>query len=163
MTSMNELLQRLQICQNAIVEMEMDLWPKQKILEQILRTNWEEEYYQESFWRDVLDHIVTMLNTLEIGSKTLEGLQNVFLARASLELSNQSHTLNKVAQKFGVIASLFLPMTCITGMWGMNCPVPFQSGSAVKETNLLPFFMIGAFFVILSISMLIWFRSNRFI
>merc|ERR1719320_1198592 len=41
-------------------------------------------------------------------------------------MTQQSNHLAKVGGKLAGVGAVFLPLTVITGLWGMNCKVPFQ-------------------------------------
>lgn len=58
--------------------------------------------------------------------------------------------MNVVMKKFNAMATIVLPMTVITGMWGMNVPVPGQLG-ATEPPNLAWFFGITAALVLFAI------------
>eukprot|EP01083_Nonionella_stella_P094215 264279_1 len=77
---------------------------------------------------------------LELGTHTLESIQNIFVAKVSLEMTQQSNNLASVGGKLASVGAVFLPLTVITGIWGMNCRVPFQfnpDGAAFFDDNLV--------------------------
>jgi len=45
-------------------------------------------------------------------------------------LSTQSNRLNQVMKVLTVIATIFMPLTVLTGMWGMNVPLPAFPGAS---------------------------------
>merc|ERR550517_878478 len=57
------------------------------------------------WWTDCQDHIAGMTDKLEVGNSDLESLQNVFLAKVSLNITMRSHHLNKLASKLGTLAT----------------------------------------------------------
>merc|ERR1719362_1500355 len=106
------------------------LWPKSTITHNLLNNYvWRKDFLSDvpqPYWRDINDHVARMVDLLELGTQTLESIQNVFVAKISLEMTQQSNNLAKVGGKLAGVGAVFLPLTVITGIWGMNCKVPFQ-------------------------------------
>lgn len=65
------------------------------------------------YYRDVYDHVVRQYETVDSLRDLLTGSQDVYL-------STVSNRLNSSIRKLTVIASLFLPLTFLTGFFGMN-------------------------------------------
>jgi magnesium transporter len=54
-----------------------------------------------------------------------------------------------------VMSTIFLPLTVLTGMWGMNVPLPhFPGGQAMQ------FWWVGGMMVAITGAMLMFFRRN---
>jgi hypothetical protein len=64
-----------------------------------------------------------MLDEIESARETLNNLNNTYLARVSIEVAEASNRMNVVMKKFNAIATILLPMTVVTGLWGMNVAV----------------------------------------
>ena len=45
-----------------------------------------------------------------------------------MNLSTVSHRLNQVMKLLTVMSTIFLPLTVLTGMWGMNITLPHFPG-----------------------------------
>jgi magnesium transporter len=65
------------------------------------------------YLRDLHDHILHILANLDNYRDTAKGL-------IELSLSSMSHRTNEVMQVLTVIASIFIPLTFIAGVYGMN-------------------------------------------
>jgi magnesium transporter len=68
------------------------------------------------YLRDLHDHILHVLDNLDIYRDTAKGL-------IELSLSSMSHRTNEVMQVLTIIASIFIPLTFIAGVYGMNFAV----------------------------------------
>jgi magnesium transporter len=56
------------------------------------------------------------------------------------------------------MSTIFLPLTVLTGMWGMNVPLPmFPGGEKVQ------FLWVAAIMLLISVAMLAVFRRKRWI
>ncbi|KAF9948196.1 CorA metal ion transporter [Mortierella alpina] len=78
---------------------------------------------------DILDHVLTMLQSLSSYEKILDRSHSNYLAQISLEINQLSNKTNEVVGTLTFFASLIVPMTFITGLWGMNIHVPGQAGA----------------------------------
>lgn len=85
------------------------------------------------FLRDVLHSVLKMMHEVENARETLSNVNNTYLARVSIEVSEASNRMNHVMKKFNAMATVVLPLTLVTGLWGMNVPVPGQFGLSEGE------------------------------
>lgn len=65
------------------------------------------------FLRDVYDHTIEIIDTIESYRDLLSSLLDLYL-------SNVSNRMNEVMKVLTVIATLFIPITFIAGVYGMN-------------------------------------------
>ncbi|KAI7830331.1 hypothetical protein BC939DRAFT_392944 [Gamsiella multidivaricata] len=77
---------------------------------------------------DILDHVLTMLQSLYSYEKVLARSHSNYLAQISLEINQLSNKTNNVVGTLTFFASLIVPMTFVAGLWGMNVHVPGQPG-----------------------------------
>ncbi|KAF9144465.1 CorA metal ion transporter [Mortierella sp. GBA39] len=82
---------------------------------------------------DILDHVLTMLQSLGSYEKILDRSHSNYLAQISLEINQLSNKTNEVVGTLTFFASLIVPMTFLTGLWGMNVHVPGQPGQDPDE------------------------------
>ncbi|KAF9437340.1 CorA metal ion transporter [Entomortierella beljakovae] len=92
---------------------------------------------------DILDHVLTMLQSLWGYDKILDRSHSNYLAQISLEINQLSNKTNDVVGRLTFFASLIVPMTFITGLWGMNIHVPGQGEAEEGETLYWWWAMIG--------------------
>lgn len=67
---------------------------------------------------DILDHVLTMLQSLWSYEKILDRSHSNYLAQISLEINQLSNQTNAVVGTLTFFASLIVPMTFISGLWG---------------------------------------------
>lgn len=102
-------------------------------------------------FRDVYDHVVRLTEESILFQDRVTGIFEV-------NLSASSHRLNQVMKVLTVMSTIFLPLTVLTGMWGMNVPVPHLPGGPEAQ-----FWWIGGIMVALIVGMLAFFRRNKWI
>ncbi|KAL2813323.1 hypothetical protein BDW59DRAFT_31842 [Aspergillus cavernicola] len=73
---------------------------------------------------DVQDHLVTVLAELAQLDEITSRLQSNFLAQTSVNNMRLSVRLNSGLSKVTVLATIFVPLHMVTGLFGMNVKVP---------------------------------------
>jgi magnesium transporter len=77
-------------------------------------------------FRDVYDHLVRLSDEATLLQDRVTGILEA-------HLSTISNRLNLVVKVLTVMSTIFLPLTVVTGMWGMNVPLPeFPGGPATQ-------------------------------
>jgi magnesium transporter len=77
-------------------------------------------------FRDVYDHLVRLTDEAIFLQDRVTGLLDAHLA-------NTSNRLNQVMKVLTVIATIFMPLTVLTGMYGMNLTLPHFPGGAGSQ------------------------------
>ena len=102
-------------------------------------------------FRDVYDHIVRL-------NDEAMTLQDRVTSVLEAHLSNVSNRLNEVMKVLTIVSTVFMPLTLLSGVWGMNVPLPhFPGGEAVQF-----WWVIGIMFM-LTAGMLTLLRVKRWI
>jgi magnesium transporter len=99
-------------------------------------------------FRDVYDQLVRMADDSIVFQDRVTGILDAHLASVSNRLANVSRLL-------AVIAALFGPMTVITGLFGMNVPLPTLIGS-----DRYQFWEIIGIMGISSTALFYWFKKS---
>ena len=85
----------------------------------------------------MLDHIVTMTQNLSTFEKILSRSHGNFLAYLSVDSMQANNRINSLLGKLTLFTVIIVPMNVVTGLWGMNVPVPGR-----ETTDLSWFFGI---------------------
>ena len=102
-------------------------------------------------FRDVHDHLVRL-------SDEAMFFQDRITSILDAHLSAVSNSLNQVMKVLTVLTTVFMPLTLIAGLWGMNIALPhFPGGDAAQ------FWWLSGIMVAIVIMMLALFRRNRWI
>ncbi|HEY5617095.1 MAG TPA: magnesium/cobalt transporter CorA [Vicinamibacterales bacterium] len=102
-------------------------------------------------FRDVYDQFVRLSEEAIMFQDRMTGILEA-------HLSTISNRLNVVMKVLTVISTIFLPLTVLTGMWGMNVPLPMFPGGEVIQ-----FWWVAAMTAVIAMVMLLVFRLNRWI
>jgi magnesium transporter len=102
-------------------------------------------------FRDVYDHVVRLTEEAVLFQDRITGIFEV-------NLSSVSNRLNQVMKLLTVMSTIFLPLTVLTGMWGMNITIPhFPGGPDVQ------FWWIFGVMIAICAAMLVFFRRNKWL
>lgn len=102
-------------------------------------------------FRDVYDHLVRYADEATMFQDRVTGILEGYLSAIS-------NRLNRVMKVLTVVSTIVLPMTVLTGLWGINVPLPrFPGGDGMQ------FWWLVAIMVAITIGMLGVFRWRRWI
>jgi magnesium transporter len=102
-------------------------------------------------FRDVYDHVVRLTDETIMFQDRLTGIVEV-------NFSTVSNRLNQVMKVLTVMSTIFLPLTVLTGMWGMNIALPHFPGPPAAQ-----FWWIFGLMLTISLAMIAVFRRNGWI
>lgn len=90
------------------------VWPLRDVMSQLLRSDHPGIADETKvFLRDVYDHTVQALDTVETLRDLASGLTDLYL-------SSVGHRQNEVMKVLTIMASIFIPLTFLAGVYGMN-------------------------------------------
>jgi magnesium transporter len=105
------------------------LWPQREVINILVR----EEQPQinaatRPYLRDCYDHTIQIIDLIEVYREMTASMLDVYL-------SSVSNRLNEVMKVLTVIATIFIPLTFIVGLYGMNFGNKSDSPWAMPELN----------------------------
>lgn len=104
------------------------------------------------YFRDVYDHLIRISDLVDSYRDLLTGAMDVYL-------STVSNRLNVVMKQLTLVATVFLPITALTGFFGMNF-----GWLVLHVRSLWTFLVFGVGGAVLSIvALYVWFRRQRFL
>ena len=90
------------------------LWPQREVLNSLVRD--ESGLIAEEnqvYYRDCYDHTIQIMDLIETYRDMVAGLLDIYL-------SSVSYRLNEIMRVLTIIATIFIPLTFIVGVYGMN-------------------------------------------
>jgi len=97
-----------------LIFLRKSVWPLREVIAQLERG--ESGLVKEQtklFLRDVYDHTVHVIDTVETFRDMVSGMIDVYL-------TSVSYKLNEIMKVLTIIATIFIPLTFIAGVYGMN-------------------------------------------
>lgn len=90
------------------------VWPMRELINNLQRT--ENRLIKKTtrlFLRDLYDHTIRVIDTVETYRDLLSGMMDVYL-------SSVSNRMNEVMKVLTIISTIFIPVTFVAGVYGMN-------------------------------------------
>jgi len=90
------------------------VWPMREVISSLERS--ESPLFKGAttvFLKDLYDHVIQVMDTIETYRDMLSGMLDVYL-------SSVSNRMNEVMKVLTIIATIFIPLTFIAGIYGMN-------------------------------------------
>lgn len=107
-------LQLIHYLKREMIFLRKSVWPLREVISNLERN--ESVLIKEStgiYLRDVYDHTIQVIDTIETFRDMLSGMLDIYL-------SSISNKMNEIMKVLTIIATLFIPLTFITGIYGMN-------------------------------------------
>jgi len=146
-----ECAQRLHAVRRELIFMRRVIWPLREMMSDLYRC--ESPLIREEtrpFIDDVHDHVMQVLDTVGTFRDLLAGLQDIYL-------SSVSSGMNEVMKTLTIIATLFIPLTFIAGIYGMN----FEQ---MPELHWAwGYFSVWGVMAVVAATMLLYFRRKRWL
>jgi len=102
------------------------------------------------FWRDLYDHTIQVIDMVETFRDILASMHDTYL-------SSQSNRMNEIMKMLSIIATIFMPLTFIAGVYGMN----FKSMPELEWAWGYP--LIWIIMILVGAGHFAYFKSKRWI
>jgi len=147
----HKTLQEIREFKNEMIFVRRVVWPLREVISGLERK--ESPLVKETteiYLRDVYDHTVQVMDAIEVYREMLSGMLDIYL-------SSVSNRLNSVMKVLTIIATIFMPLTFIAGIYGMN----FKYMPELEWR--LGYLVVWLVFVIVGVSMLIYFKKKKWL
>jgi magnesium transporter len=109
-------IEKIYNLKNKLLLTRRSVWPLRELFTRLMRE--ESKLINKKivpYLRDLLDHTIQITETIELQREITNGLMET-------HLSMMSYKMNEVMKVLTVIATIFIPLTFIVGIYGMNFP-----------------------------------------
>ncbi|MFO8056782.1 MAG: magnesium/cobalt transporter CorA [bacterium] len=147
----SETLHQLHNFKRELIKVRSSVWPLRKLISLLEKK--ESPFIEEEtalFFRDISDHVVQIMDTVEPLREMLTGMLDIYL-------STMSNRMNDVMKTLTIIATIFIPLTFVAGIYGMN----FEYMPELSWDGGY-FLVLGLMFVLAAI-MLVFFKRKRWL
>jgi magnesium transporter len=107
-------LSRIHRLKREMIILRKSVWPLREVISRLERS--ESSLIEEPtilYFKDVYDHVIQIIDNIETFRDILSGMLDIYL-------SSVSNRLNEVMKVLTIIATIFIPLTFIAGVYGMN-------------------------------------------
>ena len=134
-----------------LIYLRKSVWPLREVIVKLERN--ECSMISEAvkpFLRDVYDHTIQVIETVESTRDILSGIVDVYL-------SSVSNRMNSVMKVLTVISTIFMPLAFITGLYGMN----FDNMPELHSEN--GYYVVIGVCIAVALGMLIYFQRKKWL
>lgn len=104
----------------------------------------------EIYLRDLHDHVISVMDSIESFRDILSGLHDIYISSINLKM-------NEIMKVLTVISTIFIPLTFITGVYGMN----FENMPELHWES--GYFEVLAVMLVLALSMILYFKRKKWL
>lgn len=144
-------LQAIHHLKRELLFLRRSIWPLREALSNLARN--ESDLITESInihLRDVYDHTIQVIDTIEIFREMVSGMLDIYL-------SSISNKLNEVMKVLTIITTIFIPLSLVAGIYGMN----FEYMPELRWHWGYP--LVIVFMFAIGISMVFYFKKKRWL
>lgn len=144
-------LKRLYTLKRELIFLRRQVWPIRDLISNMIRS--ESEYINDNtqlFLRDLQDHSIRIIDSIETYRDLLSGIMDV-------HYSNTSNKMNEVMKVLTIMSSIFIPVTFVAGVYGMN----FEFMPELKS----PYGYIGTWIVmiLMMLGQIVFFKKKKWL
>jgi len=146
-----ETLQLIRALKKEMIFLRKSIWPLREVVSGLERS--ESSLIHEStgaYLRDVYDHTIQIIDTVESYRDMISGMLDIYL-------SSMSNRMNEVMKVLTIFASIFIPLTFIAGIYGMN----FKFMPELEW--YWGYFAVWGFMAAVGISLVAYFRRKKWL
>jgi magnesium transporter len=146
-----ETLQTIHNLKRELIVLRKSIWPLREVVNSLERG--ESPLINEAtgvYLRDVYDHTIQVIDTIETFRDMVSGMLDIYL-------SSISNKMNEVMKVLTIIATIFIPLTFVAGIYGMN----FEFMPELKWH--WGYFAALGLMVVIFIGMVVYFRRKTWL
>ena len=144
-------LTEIQSNKKDLILMRRVTYPIREILLKLMRN--ENHLIEENnirYLRDIYDHTIQILDTIDSYREINVSLKDIYL-------NTVSHELNKVMKMLTIISTVFIPLTFIVGVYGMN----FDVMPELRWTY--GYALVWCIMILIVIGLIVYFRRKKWL
>jgi magnesium transporter len=146
-----ETLRSIQILKREMILLRKAVWPLREVVGSLSRSDSPLiRKLSVLYFRDISDHTVQVIDTIETYRDMLSGMIDIYL-------STISNRMNEIMKVLTVIATIFMPLTFLAGVYGMN----FKTMPELEWR--WGYFALWGVMLVIAVVMLLYFRRKKWL
>lgn len=127
------------------------IWPMRDMINNLIRSETTLiNSTTDIYLRDLNDHVTRIIDTVETYRDLLSGIMDIYL-------STNANKMNEVMKLLTIMSSIFIPVTFIVGVYGMN----FDNMPELKSQN--GYYVVWGIMIAIIFGLLIYFKRKRWL
>jgi magnesium transporter len=150
-----QMLERIFSLKRAVLHLRRVIGPQREVLNKLARDDYKViDFPVKVYFRDVYDHLVRLYDLSETIRDLVSGALDTYL-------SVINNRMNDIMKTLTIITTFFMPISFITGFFGMNF---FQPAIPLQNwTGKLAFMITMLFFISVPFAMFFWIRRRGWV
>ncbi len=145
-------LKNIQVVRKDLIQLRRHMYPVRDVVNSLTTRN--AKYFQEEtimFVKDTHDHAIQAVENLDTYREILTSVMDLYLSQLSIKM-------NQVMKVLTVLSSIFIPLTFVAGVYGMNFEHMPELGWAIS-------YPVGFYSIcgVLVVTMLIYMKTRRWL
>lgn len=153
-----ETLPHIHAVKRELILLRRVLWPQREVISALLRE--EHDLIGDEarlFLRDCYDHTIQVMDLLETYRDMSASMLDIYL-------SSVSNHMNEIMRVLTVIATIFIPLTFVVGVYGMNFGSNSKSPWAMPELNwYYGYPLVWLLMAVIAFGMMVYFWRKRWL
>lgn len=152
-----ETVQKIHALRKELIFVRKSVWPLREVLNTTIRD--DSPFIEEKtkiFLRDVYDHVVQIIDGVEQYRDMVTSLHDMYMTQVS-------NRMNEIMKVLTIIATIFIPLTFIAGVYGMNFN-PETSPWNMPELNWTwGYPAVMGVMLVIAVVMVVYFRRKKWL
>ena len=144
-------MQILHAMKREMIFLRKSVWPMRELINNFERS--ENKLIKKPtrlFLRDLYDHTIRVIDTVETFRDLLSGMMDVYL-------SSVSNRMNEIMKVLTIITTIFIPLTFIAGVYGMNFDY-------LPELHWrYSYYVLWAIMILIAAGMIVYFKKRKWL
>lgn len=147
--------QNINILKKEILNLRRAVWPLREVISRLERN--EFSFIEKStniYLRDLYDHLTQIMDIVENDRELISGLLDIYL-------SSLSNKMNEIIKVLTIISTIFIPLTFIVGLYGMNFNTSKSPYNMPELDSYFGYPAILLLMLIISLLLIFFFRKKK--
>lgn len=150
-----ETMRQLHDMKREMIYLRKSVWPMRELINNMERSETELiKPTTDIYLRDVHDHTIRVIDTVETYRDLLSGMMDIYL-------SSVSNKMNEVMKVLTIITTIFVPVTFVAGVYGMN--FEFMPEIHSKWGHVWGYTFAWVVMLVMMIAMVVYFRKKKWL
>jgi len=153
----SDCLDKIHRVKRTLIVLRKSLWPQREVVNALLR---EEHPLIDAatrpYFRDCYDHAVQVIDLIESYREMASSLQDLYM-------SGISNRMNEVMKVLTIMASIFIPLSFLAGVYGMNFDREASQWNMPELGAYYGYPIFIGVLITIGVSMLVLFRRRRWL
>jgi magnesium transporter len=126
------------------------IWPLREVVSHLLYEDTLISKFTRTYLRDLYDHTMQAIDTVETFRDILSGILDMYLSALTIRM-------NEIMKTLTIITTIFIPITSISSIYGMNLPnIPLMKSS-------MGFGIVASIMASSVVFMMLYFRKKKWL